>query len=237
MTQSTIINNIADTFEDLFGKIEKVKEESIYEVCLSACLLVLVMELAVSSHGWAWPSRTPTPLMQGALLEDVLSAVEADPIWTDYEYVESFSISWRLPEGPSCAIGLRQSKYVDAPLRIYLVLSWSHLRNRVDHPIQLEPIPAPPGYENVNMDAPPDDFGPDNLDDYLAGLAKARGTEVVAPSAPAEPAGSYGGTASVEMAEPQRFPWLAVLLGFLIIILAPFFLVRYASRKVPPTIG
>ena len=50
--------------------VKNVKEESIYEVCLSACLLVLVMELAVSSHGWAWPSRTPTPLMQGALLED-----------------------------------------------------------------------------------------------------------------------------------------------------------------------
>jgi hypothetical protein len=108
-------------------------------------------------------------------LEYYLKAVEADPIDFDDPYrgiPHGCGVGWYEPGwktkggGPQCGLGFRKAASLTHPLRLYFGFDWGLNRPSKEARSYRVPIPPPPGYEHVSMEAP-DNFGPDSTDEIL----------------------------------------------------------------------
>jgi hypothetical protein len=108
-------------------------------------------------------------------LNAYLKKVEADYIDFDDPYrgdPSGCGIGWREPDwetkggGPDCSVWFRKSMSETHPLKLYFSFSWRLNRPSKEARSYRFPIPPPPGYEHVSMEAP-DNFGPDSTDDIL----------------------------------------------------------------------
>ena len=108
-------------------------------------------------------------------LDDYLEAVKNDPVNFDDPYQglpDGCAVRWKEPGwqekggGPQCTIWFRKTFSEVEPLKLYFKISWGSnrpLRARKSYRV---PIPPPPGYEHVSMEAP-EKFGPDSAVDIL----------------------------------------------------------------------
>ena len=103
-------------------------------------------------------------------LEVFLKAVKDDHLDFDDPYrgrSDGFGIGWKEPEwskqggGAHCGVGFRKTFSQEEPLRLYFSLSWESNRLLKDAKSYSIPIPPPPEYEHVSMEAP-EKFGPDS---------------------------------------------------------------------------
>lgn len=108
-------------------------------------------------------------------LNAYLKKVEADYIDFDNPYrgvPSGCGIGWREPGwetkggGPDCSVWFRKSMSEKHPLKLYFSFSWRLNRPSKEARSYRIPIPPPPGYEHVSMEAP-ENFGPDSMDDIL----------------------------------------------------------------------
>lgn len=108
-------------------------------------------------------------------LNAYLKKVEADYIDFDDPYrgdPSGCGIGWREPGwetkggGPDCSVWFRKSMSETHPLKLYFSFSWRLNRPSKEARSYRVPIPPPPGYEHVSMEAP-ENFGPDSMDDIL----------------------------------------------------------------------
>lgn len=115
-------------------------------------------------------------------LDAYLKAVEADFLDFDDPYrgrPDGCGLGWNEPNwkqrggGPKCGVGFRKTASQSHPLRLYFHLSWGLNRTMKDSVFYKIPIPPPPGYEHVSMDAPKN-FGPDSMVDIL----RAKGVDI-----------------------------------------------------------
>lgn len=115
-------------------------------------------------------------------LDSYLKAVEVDPLDFDDPYrgrPDGCAITWREPGqgtsggGAQCSVWFRKTFSQKQPLRIYFKFSWGANRPQKDRKGYRIPIPPPPGYEHVSMDAPKN-FGPDSG----ANILRAQGVDI-----------------------------------------------------------
>ncbi len=115
-------------------------------------------------------------------LDSYLQAVESNHLEFDDPYrgrPDGLAVSWKEPGwkekggGPHCTIWFRKTASQTNPLRLHFKMSWSLNRPSKARKAYNIPIPPPPGYENVTMEAP-ENFGPDSATDIL----KAKGVDV-----------------------------------------------------------
>lgn len=108
-------------------------------------------------------------------LNTYLKKVEADYIDFDDPYrgdPSGYGIGWYEPGwktrggGPQCGLGFRKTASLTHPLRLYFGFDWGLNRPSKEARSYRVPIPPPPGYEHVSMEAP-ENFGPDSMDDIL----------------------------------------------------------------------
>jgi len=101
-------------------------------------------------------------------LEDYFNNVRRDPVNFDDPFQSGgrFAINLNVSKihaadgGPLCSAWFRKTFNPSKPLAIYYKISWGYSRPAKDARLYKVQIPAPPGYENVSLDAPPN-FGPD----------------------------------------------------------------------------
>lgn len=108
-------------------------------------------------------------------LDAYLKAVETDFLDFDDPYrgvPDGYAVGWKEPGwkqrggGARISVWFRKSVSQTHPLNLYFKLSWDSNRPSKDAKIYRVPIPPPPGYENVSMDAPKN-FGPDSAVNIL----------------------------------------------------------------------
>lgn len=107
-------------------------------------------------------------------LDRYLAAVKAD--YLDYDGmgrgVEDFRVRWSDAGGPRYVAAFRKAFDATRPLIMFISIDWSQVRTpREGRSFYKEPIPPPPGYENVSMKAPLK-FGPDSQADILLSQGK-----------------------------------------------------------------
>lgn len=96
-------------------------------------------------------------------LDRFLAAVKADHLnYDDAGKGGNFSVQWSEPGGPRYTVAFRKAFDPKRPLIFGMWISWSRVRTpRQLRSFYREPIPPPPGYEHVSMQAPKA-FGPDS---------------------------------------------------------------------------
>jgi hypothetical protein len=98
-------------------------------------------------------------------LQKFLALAKSDPINYDDPYngdSSKFAISWIDPEGPAYDVFLKKTFQSAKPVSIAMKVSFFPIRTRRQQRSFYDiPIPPPPGYENVSMEAPRN-FGPDS---------------------------------------------------------------------------
>lgn len=109
-------------------------------------------------------------------LDRYIKAVEADFLDFDDPYrgiPDGCGIGWKEPGfqtmggGPKCGIGFRKTANPTQPLKLYFGFDWGLNRPQKDRgTYRPDPIPPPPGYEHVSMEAPKN-FGPDSMVDIF----------------------------------------------------------------------
>jgi len=107
-------------------------------------------------------------------LDRYLAAVKADYLGYDGmgRGVEDFRVRWSDLGGPRYVVGFRKAFDANRPLIFLMAVDWSQVRTpRQSRSFYKEPIPPPPGYENVSMQAPKK-FGPDSQADILVSQGK-----------------------------------------------------------------
>lgn len=97
-------------------------------------------------------------------LDRFLDAVKAD--YLDYNGMgrdmEDFAVQWSDAGGPRYIVAFRKAVDPIRPLIFYMTIDWSQTRTPKERrSFYKEPIPPPPGYEGVSMEAP-EKFGPDS---------------------------------------------------------------------------
>lgn len=105
-------------------------------------------------------------------LDAFLAAVSAD--WLHYDDLpgsakREFSFMWKLRDGqgPRVQVFLMKAYHPQTPLRFCVSFDTHHMRSgRTRRSFYSNPIPPPPGYENVSMVAPID-FGPDSPTSWM----------------------------------------------------------------------
>lgn len=107
-------------------------------------------------------------------LDRFLAAVEAN--FLDYDDtergVDNFVLRWSESQGPRYSVTFRKAFDPNRPLIFFMSIDWSQVRTpRENRTFYKEPVPPPPGYENISMQAPPK-FGPDSQADILASEGK-----------------------------------------------------------------
>ena len=115
-------------------------------------------------------------------LDAYLKAVETDYVDFDDPHrgdPSGCGIGWKEPGwkerggGPQCSVWFRKSMSNTHPLFLYFKFSWGLNRPSKDARYYRVPIPPPPGYEHVSMEAP-EKFGPDSTVDML----RAKGVDI-----------------------------------------------------------
>jgi len=118
-------------------------------------------------------------------LKVFLASAAADPRSYDDPYngdSSQFSISWIDPNGPAYDVFFKSTFNGSEPVSIALKVSFFPIRT----PLQKRsfydiPIPPPPGYENVSMEAPKN-FGPDSAVE----IARSKGLPITGDRTPEE---------------------------------------------------
>jgi len=119
-------------------------------------------------------------------LDQYLAAVKADYIGYNGmgRGVEDFAVQWSESGGPRYAVCFRKAFDPTRPLIMFISIDWSQVRTpREGRSFYKEPIPPPPGYENVSMQAP-EKFGPDSQADILVSQGKPIAGDRPAPEPP-----------------------------------------------------
>lgn len=118
-------------------------------------------------------------------LQKFLVLAKSDPINYDDPYngdSSKFAISWIDPEGPAYDVFLKKTFQSAKPVSIAMKISFFPLRTRRQQRSFYDiPIPPPPGYENVSMDAPRN-FGPDSAVE----IARSKGLPITGDRTPEE---------------------------------------------------
>lgn len=98
-------------------------------------------------------------------LEGYLDAVEQATSWSEINkyYPNNFSVTHNLSENVRLGLSFRATPSIvtETPLIMYLDITWTSFKARKDRKRYNAPIPPPPGYEKVSMEAP-EHFGPDS---------------------------------------------------------------------------
>jgi hypothetical protein len=145
-------------------------------------------------------------------LDEYLKVVEADFLDFDDPYrgiSHGCSVGWSEPGwktqggGPQCGFWFRKTASETHPLRLYFNLSWSLNRLPRDRSGYSVPIPPPPGYEHVSMDAPKN-FGPDSAADILRAKGMSIGESPQAREKWRREAMAYGWVPPEASPEPPR---------------------------------
>lgn len=182
-------------------------------------------------------------------LDNYLKIVEDDYLNFDDPFrgrSDGCGIGWKEPGwgkqggGAHCGVGFRKTFNQAQPLRFYFSLSWSSNRALKNSKSYSIPIPPPPGYEDVSMEAP-EKFGPDSAVDILRAqgynIGDGKGGKPIPGSgvnseikpiserAPKTTTTVLDGTAVSELQTPNRLPWIiagVLLLGILALLLIVF---------------
>ena len=107
-------------------------------------------------------------------LDVFLALVKADFLEYDRPGREAndFRVRWSDPGGPRYVVVFHKAFDPTRPLVPVLVIDWSQVRTpRERRSFYKEPVPPPPGYEGVSMQAP-ENFGPDSQIDILRSEGK-----------------------------------------------------------------
>jgi hypothetical protein len=115
-----------------------------------------------------------------------LALAAHDPRYYEDPYdddLDGFTTAWNDVEGLRCYVGFKSTFDPKTPVRFVFGISWEA---PIRTPIQQRsfydiPIPPPPGYENVSMDAPRN-FGPDSAVE----IARSKGLPITGDRAPEE---------------------------------------------------
>jgi hypothetical protein len=187
-------------------------------------------------------------------LEVFLKAVKDDHLDFDDPYrgrSDGFGIGWKEPGwsqqggGAHCGVGFRKTFSQEEPLRLYFSFSWESNRPLKDAKSYSIPIPPPPGYEHVSMEAP-EKFGPDSGADINRSKGISIGESPEARRA-YEDAKKEAATERPEKRQPVTssrssdiitkkpapFPWWLIVSSVGILVLA--FAGWLKSRKSKPT--
>lgn len=115
-------------------------------------------------------------------LDSYLNAVKSDFLDFDDPYhglPDGCAVRWKEPGwkerggGPQCTIWFRKTVSQTHPLSLYFKFSWGLNRPTKYAKSYRVPIPPPPGYEHVSMQAPKN-FGPDSA----ANILRAQGVNI-----------------------------------------------------------
>jgi hypothetical protein len=177
-------------------------------------------------------------------LENFLNAVKAN--YLDYDdpfrgMSDKFVTQWKDSSEVRYAIWFSNAFDPAQPLIFNLKIDWSRIRTpKESRSFYMQPIPPPPGYENVSMDAPKN-FGPDSRVDILQAQGKPisgsrtphpLGTPILTPL-PASPpiVSATNPKPSVQLITSTQssisYPWLVVLSIFILcVIIGVFLLLR-----------
>lgn len=163
-------------------------------------------------------------------LTKFLSLVKRDPRNYQDPYdddPDDFTITWNDVEGLVCYVGFKGTSDPKTPIRFLFGISWeSPIRTpRQQRSFYDIPIPPPPGYETVSMDAPRN-FGPDSAVE----IARSKGLPITGDRTPEEykkqwreandktraPKTKMLATAPTPSfaASPKPWVWLIVIFGF-----------------------
>jgi hypothetical protein len=165
-------------------------------------------------------------------LKSFLAAATADPRNYDDPYKgdpSKFAISWNDIQGPKYSVFFKSTFDSSKPVSIAMIVSWlspprTPLQRNSFYDV---PIPPPPGYENVSMDAPKN-FGPDSAVE----VARSKGLPITGDRTPEEYEKQWREantntrdpkpkTPAVEpkpksAESPEIWPWLVGIIGFII---------------------
>jgi len=150
---------------------------------------------------------------------------------------------WEDQHGPQGSVHFRASRVPEAPLRIRMGLYWTRTsKQNVDN--YRIPIPPPPGYENVSMEAPKN-FGPDPVSLIRQGMGiKEKEYNYPGPTERAlsgdpkfawllkeiqekEAKSDIGSVAKIEQDKP--FPWWYLIASVAVVALLGRYLIRRKS--------
>jgi hypothetical protein len=119
-------------------------------------------------------------------LKEFLAHAASDP--TDYDdpykgKPDKFGISWEDDNGPKYAVFFKKTFDASKPVSFALNARWTtnHRTMRELSAFYKTPIPPPPGYENVSMEAPRN-FGPDSAVE----IARSKGLPITGDRTPEE---------------------------------------------------
>lgn len=118
-------------------------------------------------------------------LQKFLALAKSNP--TDYDapyngISDKFRIGWNEFEGPNYVVFFKKSFQPEKPVSIALKISFFPIRTPLqERSFYKVPIPPPPGYENVSMDAPRN-FGPDSAVE----IARSKGLPITGDRTPEE---------------------------------------------------
>lgn len=178
-------------------------------------------------------------------LQKFLALAKSDPTNYDDPYrgdSNKFRIVWNEVEGPNYVVFFKKSFQSDKPVSIALKISFFPIRTPLQQRSFYDiPIPPPPGYENVSMDAPRN-FGPDSAVE----IARSKGLPITGDRPPEEYERQWREanektrdlkpkTPAVEenvrsSGSPAIWPWLIGILGLLI---AAILLFRKKQKPTP----
>lgn len=107
-------------------------------------------------------------------LDRFLETVKADHL--DYDGIgrgiDNFRVRWSDAGGPRYVVAFRKAFDPVRPLIFFMMIDWSQVRTpQQSRSFYKEPIPPPPGFEEISMQAPKK-FGPDSQVDILLAQGK-----------------------------------------------------------------
>jgi hypothetical protein len=118
-------------------------------------------------------------------LRKFLAAAAADPRNYDDPYngdSSGFGIVWKDSKGPDYGVFFKSTFDSSKPVSIAIKVSFSSIRTPLQQRSFYDvPIPPPPGYENVSMEAPRN-FGPDSAVE----IARSKGISITGDRTPEE---------------------------------------------------
>jgi len=160
------------------------------------------------------------PLATEQQLDSFLAKIKADPL--DFGGAGKFSLSFSRSLTDSAGVKYRvefeSNQQRVKPLRLGMGIAWprTYREGRFTYDV---PIPPPPGYESVSMEAPPD-FGPDSSAKSRSGL----------PPVAVKPPPPSGNPAVVPPAPPKEGISLWIWLSALLWLLLAWVLYKFRKR-------
>lgn len=181
-----------------------------------------------------------------AQLKEFLALVDSDPVDYDDPYhgrPDKFGITWEDEKGPKYAVYFKKTFDRSKPVSIALNARWTtkHRTLRQLSSFYDIPIPPPPGYENVSMEAPRN-FGPDSAVE----IARSKGFPITGDRTPEEyekqwreandktrapkPKTPAAEPKPKSPESPEIWSWMVGIIGF---IIAAVLVWRWKSKPTP----